>query len=181
MDVFFKTEALLLRLWNSVYWTNIFPYLPQSRADQQWVSHRFLPEVWLWDHWNKKELLQEDRASRRPCVAEEPSQPVCAAKRRASKGWVGAQRSRRAQMWLPLQKRNCDKGPQGQHVQHFVQRTRKDKSKFTVQKKNAAFILQKGSPLIVLHILFYPLLHIVDWFKKENQNKVFSFQKCSYH
>lgn len=91
MDVFFKTEALLLRLWNSVHWTNVFPYLPQSRADQQWVGHRFLPEVWLWDHWNKKELLQEDRASRRPRVAEEPSQPVCATKRRASKGRVGAQ------------------------------------------------------------------------------------------
>lgn len=127
---------------------------PQSRADQQWVGHRFLPEVWLWDHWNKKELLQEDRAGRRPRVAEEPSQPVCTAQRRASEGRVGPQRTRRAQMWLPLQKRNCDKGPQGQHVQHFVQRTLKDKSKFTVQKKMLHLFCKKG-PLWLFCICYF--------------------------
>lgn len=73
-----KTEAPLLSLVSVhlIADPHFFVASLQSRADQQWVSHRFLPEVWLWDHRNEKELLQEDRAGRRPCVAEEPSQPV---------------------------------------------------------------------------------------------------------
>lgn len=88
---------------------------PQSRADQQRVSHSLLPEVWLWDHWNKKELLQEDRARRCPCVAEEPAQPMCTAQRRASEGRVGARCLERAQLCQPPQKQNCDKRPKGRH------------------------------------------------------------------
>lgn len=74
-------------LFNFFYSPITFTFL-QSCADQQRVSHRLLPEVWLRDHRDKKELLQEDRACRRPRAAEEPAQSVCTAQRRASEGGV---------------------------------------------------------------------------------------------
>lgn len=114
----FQMSCLLMHLY--------FPTL-QSCADQQWVGHWLLPEVWLWDYWDKEELLQEDRACRCPCVAKEPAQSLCTAQWRASEVRVGAQRSEKALMWPPPQKQNCDKCPR---IQHFLQRTLKRENKF---------------------------------------------------
>lgn len=46
---------------------------------------------------------------------------------------------------------------QGRHIQHFLQRTLKEKTNIRFWKKNAAFILQRG-PIWILHMLFSPCL-----------------------
>lgn len=59
--------------------------LSQACPDQQRICNWLLQKVWLWDHWDEEELLQEDRARRCARAAEKPQSPLSWPERRCAK------------------------------------------------------------------------------------------------
>lgn len=131
---------------------------PQSRADQQWVCNWLLPEIWLWDHWDKKELLQEDRASRCPRSSEKPAQPMCAPSRRAAESRLGVE-ARHQIGFFP--KWNCNRRPRVDTLTTFF------RGHFR-QKKSMTYLLHLlcknfSPPLIVFFLFFF---HFISSFRE---------------
>lgn len=139
---------------------NYFFCPQQSCADQQWVGHRLLSEVWLWDHRDEKELLQEDRACRCPRAAEEPAQPLCAPRWRAAEVRVGGTAFCKSMAVPTSTETELWQMPQGRHIQHFLQRTLKRKKKFKVQKGCIILFYFLQLVSLILHLILFPPLLI---------------------